>query len=50
MAIWTAAIVGMGAVLLTRGGTRRPGPAHPYDPIFDADPAFDAEPAGGARA
>lgn len=50
MAIWTAAIVGTGAVLLTRGGTRRPGPIHPYDPIFDADPAFDAEPAGGARA
>lgn len=50
MGIWAAAIVGTGAVLLTRGGTRRPGPRHPFDPIFDADPAFDAQPAGGARA
>jgi hypothetical protein len=49
MLVWAAAIVGFGAVVMTRAGGwadrlrwRR------YDPIFDADPVFDSTP--GARA
>jgi hypothetical protein len=49
--LWAAASVGLGAVILTRAGTRRHwgwagGP--PYDPVFDADPLADEplEPAG----
>lgn len=46
MVLWVAATVGMGAVILSRAGTRRdfasrdPDP----DPLLDQDPLFDSEP------
>ncbi|HEX7243191.1 MAG TPA: hypothetical protein VF263_23100 [Longimicrobiaceae bacterium] len=40
-----SAMVGMGAVILTRGGTRPVYTPPAYDPAFDHDPLFDAEPA-----
>jgi hypothetical protein len=47
--MWLAGVVGFGAAVLTRGGTRAgwpwKRPAHAYDPIFDADPVLDEEPA-----
>jgi hypothetical protein len=52
--LWMAAIVGFGAVILTRAGTRPDWPwnrAPAFDPVFDRDPfadeRFDERPAGG---
>jgi hypothetical protein len=47
--LWIAAAVGMGAVLMTRGGGWWNWPGRrPYDPIMDADPFGGMSPAGGA--
>ncbi len=46
MLLWVAAIVGAGAVVYTRFGTRPPVAPLPFDPVFDRDPLFDDEPAG----
>jgi hypothetical protein len=43
-AIWVAATAGLGAVILSRAGTRRTfarGPAPPRDPILDEDPFLE---------
>jgi hypothetical protein len=45
MILWVAATVGMGAVILTRGGTRENYFTRSYDPVLDDDPVFDPEPA-----
>ncbi|HEX2093022.1 MAG TPA: polymer-forming cytoskeletal protein [Longimicrobiaceae bacterium] len=46
MVLWAAATVGMGAVVLTRAGTRPPFiPSSSYDPVLEEDPLFDSEPA-----
>ncbi len=48
--IWAAATAGFGAVLLSRGGTRRTfaGPLVP-EPEFEMDPLFDDEPTPPGR-
>jgi hypothetical protein len=48
--IWAAATAGFGAVLLSRGGTRRTfaGPIAP-EPEFEMDPLFDDEPTPPGR-
>ncbi|MEW5927435.1 MAG: hypothetical protein AB1941_08120 [Gemmatimonadota bacterium] len=44
-ALFAAAFLGLGAVILTRAGTREPYvPRRSYDPVLDGDPLFDAEP------
>jgi hypothetical protein len=44
-ALWVAATLGLGAVILSRVGTRRDFVAPPLgDPGFDPDPLFDHEP------
>lgn len=45
IALWAVATVGMGAVILSRGGTERAFPPPEFDPVLDDDPLFDAEPA-----
>ncbi|HEV2147138.1 MAG TPA: polymer-forming cytoskeletal protein [Longimicrobiaceae bacterium] len=45
MILWVAATLGVGAVILTRAGTRENYFARGYDPVLDEDPVFDAEPA-----
>lgn len=44
MILWAAATLGLGAVILTRAGTREPYVPRSYDPVLDGDPLFDAEP------
>ncbi|HEX8275045.1 MAG TPA: hypothetical protein VF615_20590 [Longimicrobiaceae bacterium] len=45
MILWAASTLGLGAVILTRAGTREPYvPRRSYDPVLDGDPLFDAEP------
>lgn len=44
MILWAAATLGLGAVILTRAGTRQPFPERSFDPVLDGDPLFDAEP------
>lgn len=43
--LWAAATLGLGAVILTRAGTREAYVPRAYDPVLDGDPLFDAEPA-----
>lgn len=43
--LWAAATLGMGAVILTRAGTRKAFEEKSFDPVLDGDPLFDAEPA-----
>lgn len=43
--LWAAATLGLGAVILTRAGTRDPFAVREFDPVLDSDPLFDAEPA-----
>jgi hypothetical protein len=45
MAIWLAATVGFGAVILSRAGTRRTFVAPSMDSVYEPDPLFD-EPIG----
>jgi len=45
LALLGVSMVGMGAVILTRGGTQRVAPPADFDPVLDDDPLFDAEPA-----
>jgi hypothetical protein len=45
MAIWLAATVGFGAVILSRAGTRRTFVAPSMDSVYEPDPLFD-EPRG----
>lgn len=45
--MWAVATVGMGAVILTRGGTRKAATPRAYDPIIDGDPLFEEEPLAG---
>ncbi|MDQ3388915.1 MAG: hypothetical protein M3483_05365, partial [Gemmatimonadota bacterium] len=42
-ALWAVATVGMGAVILSRAGTRRTF-SREFPPILDDDPIFDTEP------
>ena len=42
--LWAAATLGLGAVILTRAGTREAYVPRAYDPVLDGDPLFDAEP------
>lgn len=44
--VCAAAIIGVGAVLLTRAGTRRPGAFRPFGGAADPDAAFDHDLAG----
>ncbi|HEX2190304.1 MAG TPA: polymer-forming cytoskeletal protein [Longimicrobiaceae bacterium] len=44
LVLWAAATLGMGAVILTRAGTRKPFEERSFDPVIDGDPLFDAEP------
>jgi hypothetical protein len=45
-AIWVASVIGFGAVVLSRAGTRRTFVAPPPEGTFDADDLFDDEPVG----
>jgi hypothetical protein len=44
MVIWAATTIGMGAVILSRAGTRRGFVGRPLDLGFDTGPGFDTEP------
>ena len=44
MVLLAAATLGLGAVILTRAGTREAYVPRAYDPVLDGDPLFDAEP------
>lgn len=44
MILWAASTLGLGAVILTRAGTREAFPERSFDPVIDGDPLFDAEP------
>jgi hypothetical protein len=44
MVLLAAATLGLGAVILTRAGTREAYVPRGYDPVLDGDPIFDAEP------
>lgn len=44
LAIWAAVTIGLGAVLLSRGGTRPPFTTRTADPFLDAEPFSDPYP------
>ncbi len=45
--LWAVATLGMGAVILSRAGTRPPPASRDFDPVLDGDPLFDVD--AGAR-
>lgn len=45
LVLWAASTLGLGAVILTRAGTREAYVPRSFDPVLDGDPLFDAEPA-----